>query len=90
MVLNRVIARNPVLFVVFCNNTHEFFSSTLKLGNQFLRKLKNMTNICTLKMRVTTKGNSLKNSLSRRTKKVPNLKKIGTLMFKLVKNSKNK
>jgi len=49
-----------------------------------------MANVCTFKMKVTIEGNSLKNPLSRRTRKVPNLKKIGILMFKLIKNSKNK
>jgi len=49
-----------------------------------------MTNIRTFKMKVSTEGNSLKNSLNRRTRKVSNLKKIGTLMFNLVKNSKDK
>jgi len=39
-----------------------------------------MVNVCTFEMKVTTEGNSLKNSLSRRTRKAPNLKKIGILM----------
>jgi len=49
-----------------------------------------MVNVWTFKMKVTTERNSQENSLSRRTKKVSNLKKIGALMFKLVKNNKNK
>jgi len=57
-----------------------FFWSTLKLGKQFLRKFKNIANVCTFKM-ATTKGNSLKKSLSKRTRKVPNLKKIDISMF---------
>jgi len=47
-----------------------------------------LNNVCSFKMKVTTIGNSEKYSLSRRTREVPNLKKIGTLMFKLVENSK--
>jgi len=39
-----------------------------------------MANVYTFKMKITTKGNLLKNSLSRRTRKTPNLKKIDTLM----------
>ena len=47
-----------------------------------------MSNVYTLKMKVSTEGNLQNNSLSRRTRKVPNLKKIGTFMKKLVKNRK--
>jgi len=43
-----------------------------------------MNNVYTFKAKVTTKGNAKKNSLSRRTRKVPNFKKIGFVMFKLV------
>ena len=39
-----------------------------------------MSNVYTLKMKVSTKGNLQNNSLSRRTRKVPNFKKIGALM----------
>jgi len=35
-----------------------------------------MVNVCTYKMKVITEGNSLKNSLSRRTRKAPNLEKM--------------
>jgi len=50
-----------VQFVAFGSNTHEIFWSTLKLRKSFFFKLKNMANM----------ANSLKNSLSRRTRKVP-------------------
>jgi len=39
-----------------------------------------MAYVGTFKMKVITKGNSLKDSLSRRTRIAPNLKKIDILM----------
>jgi len=48
-----------------------------------------MNNVYTFTIKVTTKGNVKKNSLNRRIRKVQNLKKIDSLMFKLVKNSPN-
>jgi len=40
-----------------------------------------MTSVYTFKMKIPKEGIAQKNSLSRRTEKLPNLKKIHILMF---------
>jgi len=64
------------------------FLEYFKIRKIIFLKFKNMTNVYTFKTKVTTKRNAKKNSLSRRARKEPNLKKVGILMFKLVINSK--
>jgi len=74
-------ARNTYTIFSVLDSTHELFRSTLKLEKYFFFNSKILANVYTFKMKVTTNGKTYENSLSRRTRKVPNLKKIDTLMF---------